>query len=160
MGQPQFLRARRIKAWSKPGMEPALIQYMQWAVTASGILVSSRILSLFLYHLHSTDMPSGSKLQQRIPKLLCSSSPSDEPPEHELTGEKTESARLEERFEVRPDELAETKWKLEEELRQVQGLLDARDKDLANRDAIQQRLKTINELQITVRRVESRKDFQ
>ena len=103
-------------------------------------------------------MPSRPKLKQRIRRFFCLASPSDEPPEHEVTGEKTESVGLQEKLQARVDELAEEKRKLEDELRRVK---DARDKDLANKDAnLQQLGKTISELQAKVRRVESGKDFQ
>jgi len=84
--------------------------------------------------------------------------------EHELTEEKTRSARLEEenrRIKAGTDGFAEEKRKLEDDLRQANDLLKTRGKDLADREARIQKLeKAMSEMRAKVRRVESEKNFQ
>lgn len=57
-------------------------------------------------------------------------------------------------------EFAEVQKKLEDELREARGLLETREKDLADRDASLQRLeKAMGEIQAKVGRVETRMEL-
>ena len=63
------------------------------------------------------------------------------------------------RIKAEADAFAEMKGKLEDEVRQANESLKAREKDLAHKDADLQRLgKDMNEVQTKVRRVESEMD--
>ena len=91
---------------------------------------------------------------QLTPSVRCSPTPSSAALELELTQQRTECERLEreyQRTKAEADGFAEAKGKLEDELREVKELLEARGSGVSHKDASTQRLE--NEMKTKVSRV-------